>query len=96
MLIIMRLSIREQMGIKLQAEAVVVVLRQLQFMNGLILRWERIVSTSHRRRSDEIFVNINMILALGSIRSPATAQGLFGIRPSIDAASFQGITPYTP
>ncbi|KAE8143694.1 amidase signature domain-containing protein [Aspergillus pseudotamarii] len=32
---------------------------------------------------------------LGSIRAPATVQGLYGIRPSLDATSFKGIIPYT-
>ena len=38
---------------------------------------------------------ICILLALGSIRSPATAQGLFGIRPSVGAVSLDGIIPYT-
>ncbi|CAG8226063.1 unnamed protein product [Penicillium salamii] len=32
---------------------------------------------------------------LGSIRSPAAVQGLYGIRPSLDAVSFKEILPYT-
>ncbi|RMZ48130.1 hypothetical protein AFCA_011192 [Aspergillus flavus] len=32
---------------------------------------------------------------LGSIRAPATVQGLYGMRPSLDATSFKGIIPYT-
>ncbi|KAI4861594.1 putative glutamyl-tRNA amidotransferase subunit A [Hypoxylon rubiginosum] len=33
---------------------------------------------------------------LGSIRSPAAAQGLYSMRPTVGAASFQGIIPYSP
>lgn len=33
--------------------------------------------------------------ALGSTRAPATAQGLFGMRPSLDAVSSKGNIPYT-
>ncbi|KAK4201353.1 putative amidotransferase subunit A [Triangularia verruculosa] len=34
--------------------------------------------------------------SLGSIRAPAAAQGIFGMRSSLGAASFQGIIPYSP
>ena len=37
----------------------------------------------------------NAETALGSIRAPATVQGLYGIRPSLGATSFKGIIPYT-
>ncbi|KAF2489454.1 putative glutamyl-tRNA amidotransferase subunit A [Lophium mytilinum] len=33
---------------------------------------------------------------LGSIRAPATAQGIYGMRPSLGAASFNGVIPYSP
>jgi Asp-tRNA(Asn)/Glu-tRNA(Gln) amidotransferase A subunit family amidase len=33
--------------------------------------------------------------ALGSIRAPATVQGIYGMRSSIGAASFEGIIPYS-
>ncbi|KAI6091685.1 putative glutamyl-tRNA amidotransferase subunit A [Hypoxylon rubiginosum] len=33
---------------------------------------------------------------LGSIRSPAAAQGLYSMRPTVGAASFKGIIPYSP
>ncbi|KAK3377120.1 putative glutamyl-tRNA amidotransferase subunit A [Lasiosphaeria ovina] len=33
---------------------------------------------------------------LGSIRAPAAAQGIFGMRSSLGAASFSGIVPYSP
>ncbi|KAK4230165.1 glutamyl-tRNA amidotransferase [Podospora fimiseda] len=33
---------------------------------------------------------------LGSIRAPAAAQGIFGMRSSLGAASFNGILPYSP
>ncbi|KAK4183592.1 putative amidotransferase subunit A [Podospora australis] len=33
---------------------------------------------------------------LGSIRAPVAAQGVFGMRSSLDAASFSGIVPYSP
>ncbi|KAK0112717.1 hypothetical protein ONS95_014453 [Cadophora gregata] len=32
---------------------------------------------------------------LGSTRAPATVQGIFGMRPSIDTANFEGIIPYS-
>ncbi|KAK4671659.1 hypothetical protein QC764_0097500 [Podospora pseudoanserina] len=34
--------------------------------------------------------------SLGSIRAPAAAQEIFGMRSSLGAASFQGIIPYSP
>ena len=37
----------------------------------------------------------NAKTALGSIRAPATVQGLYEMRPSLDATSFKGIIPYT-
>ncbi|OHE96222.1 glutamyl-tRNA(Gln) amidotransferase [Colletotrichum orchidophilum] len=33
---------------------------------------------------------------LGSIRAPAAAQGVFGMRSSLGAASFEGVVPYSP
>lgn len=37
----------------------------------------------------------NTEIALGSVRSPAAVQGLYGIRPSLDAVSFKGCIEYT-
>ncbi|KAI0392156.1 amidase signature domain-containing protein [Xylariaceae sp. FL0594] len=33
---------------------------------------------------------------LGSIRSPAAAQGIYSMRPTVGAASFEGAIPYSP
>lgn len=41
------------------------------------------------------FLIANTKIALGSVRSPAAVQGLYGIRPSLDAVSFKGCIEYT-
>ena len=45
---------------------------------------------------NDILANTKSFTTLGSIRAPATAEGLYGIRSSLGAASFEGIIPYSP
>ncbi|KAJ8122751.1 hypothetical protein ONZ43_g1134 [Nemania bipapillata] len=35
-------------------------------------------------------------LTMGSTRAPAAAQGIYGMRPSLGAGSYEGIIPYSP
>ncbi|KAJ1714963.1 glutamyl-tRNA(gln) amidotransferase subunit A [Aspergillus flavus] len=65
--------------------AVVAVGAQLRLlrMNGWTFLWELTACAN------------SLVSTLGSIRAPATVQGLYGMRPSLNATGFKGIIPYT-
>lgn len=88
----MRLSTPEATDTPLPVEVVLEAPQPLLPVAGLISHWVLIVSKDICIRE----FSSRFISALGSIRAPAAAQGIFGMRPSLGAASFEGIIPYSP
>lgn len=85
------LGIHVETAILRPVEAVLGVHQPFPRIRGLTCPWAQTV-----RYTTTVYKQLlTFFAALGSIRSPSAAQGIFGMRPTLGAANTTGVVPYS-